>query len=145
MSTCFDLRLICAWDSDHLLVPFAGSCRYQEVGNDVTPNRAIDKFSELTHPVSQLDHACSRLGLCGPGQFGRPLGIRKVKAVGAAMQTRPQAAPLIAYQFGQFQPGVLEVSLTAGGHFPSKVNRVHDILSGPRSSSRQCCTFSGRT
>ena len=44
------------------------------------------------------------------------------------MQTRPQAASLVAYQFGEFLPGALEVSLTASGYFPSKINRVHKIL-----------------
>jgi hypothetical protein len=70
-------------------VPLVGSYRYQEVGNDVTPKWAIHKFSEFTHLVSQLDHACSRFGLCSPEEFGRPLGIRKIVAVGAPMQTRP--------------------------------------------------------
>ena len=111
-------------------VPLVGSQRYQEVGNDITPKWAIYKFREFTHLISQLDHACSRLGLCSPDAFGRPLGIRKIVAVGTPMQTRPQTALLIAYKFGQFQPGVLKVSLTTGGYFPSKINRVHDILSG---------------
>ena len=111
-------------------VPLVGSYRYQEVGNDVTPKWAIYKFSEFTHLVSQLDHASSRLGLCSPEEFGRPLSIRKIVAVGAPMQTRPWTASLIAYKFGEFQPGVLEVSLTTRGYFPSKVNRVHNILSG---------------
>lgn len=77
-----------------------GSYRYQEVGNDVTPKWTIYKFSEFTHLISQLDHACSRFGLCSPDEFGRPLGIRKIVAVGAPMQTRPQAALHIAYKFG---------------------------------------------
>jgi len=41
----------------------------QEVGNDVTPKWAIYKFSEFTHPISQFDHACSRLGLRSPEEF----------------------------------------------------------------------------
>lgn len=119
-----------ACESDPPCVSLVGRYRYQEVGNDVTPKWAIYKFSEFTHLVSQLDHPCGRLGLCSPYEFGRPLGIRKVMAVSAPMQTRPQAAALIAYAFGEFQPGVLEVSLTTRSHFPFKVNRVHDILSG---------------
>jgi len=51
-------------------------------------------------------------------------------AVGAPMQARPQTASLVAYQFGQFPPGLLEVWLTASDDFPSEVNRVRDILSG---------------
>jgi hypothetical protein len=104
--------------------------RYQEVGNDVTAKWAVYQFGAFTHLIAQLDHSCSRLGLCNPDKLGRPLGIRKIMAVAASMQTRPQAASLIAYQFGQFQPGVLEVSLTTGGYFPFEVKRVHDILSG---------------
>ena len=77
-----------------------GSYRYQEVGNDITPKWAIYQFRALKHLVSQLDHACSRLGLCGPEVFGRPLGICEIVAVGAPMQTRPQTASLIAYKFG---------------------------------------------
>ena len=65
-----------------------GSYCHQEVGNDVTPKWAIYKFSELTHLVSQLDHACSRLRLFSPEAFGRPLGIPKIVAVRAPMQTR---------------------------------------------------------
>lgn len=51
-------------------------------------------------------------------------------AVGAPMQARSKAAVRIAYQFGEFQPGVFEVCLTARCHFPSEVNRVHGISSG---------------
>jgi hypothetical protein len=51
-------------------------------------------------------------------------------AVGAPMQARPQPAPLVAYELGEFKPGLLELSFTAGGYFPSKINRVHDILTG---------------
>jgi hypothetical protein len=79
-----------------------GGCRYQKVGNDLTPKRPIYKFSEFTHLISQLDHACTRRGLCSPDEFGRPFGIRKIVAVGAPMQTRPQTASLIAYEFGEF-------------------------------------------
>lgn len=107
-----------------------GHWRYQEVGNDIATKRPIYKFGEFTHLISQLDHACSGLGLCSPDAFGRPLGIRKIVAVGAPMQARPQAALLIAYEFGQFQPGVLEVWLTTGSYFPSEVNRVHDMFVG---------------
>ena len=118
-------------------IPLAGRWRYQEVGNDVAPKWAIYQFSEFAHLVSQLGHACSRLGLYSPDAFGRPLGIRKIMAVGAPMQTRSQTASLIAYQFGEFQPGLLEVSLTTRGYFPSEVNRVHRILSGD-GRSRVC-------
>jgi hypothetical protein len=107
-----------------------GRYRYQEVGNDVATTWAVDKFGECMHLISQLDHACSGLGLCSPEEFGRPLGICEIVAVGAPMQTRAQTASLIAYQFGEFPPGVLEASLMTRGYFPSKVNRVHDILSG---------------
>jgi len=79
--------------------------------------------------MSQFDHAWSRLGPCSPEAFGRPLGIRKIVAVGAPMQTRPQTAVLIAYDFGEFHPGALELRLATLRYFPSKVNRVHTILS----------------
>jgi len=58
------------------------------------------------------------------------LGVRKIMAVGAPMQARSKAAVRISYQSGEFQPGVLEVYLTARGYFPSEVNRVHDIFLG---------------
>jgi len=45
------------------------------------------------------------------------------------MQTRTEAASLIAYQFGEFLPKLLELVLTARDYFPFKVNCVHDILS----------------
>jgi len=110
-----------------MLLP-ACALRYQAVRNDVTPKWAIDKFSEFTHLILQLDHACSWLGLCRPDELGRPLGVRKIVAVGAPMQTRTQTALFIAYEFGQFQPGVLKIWLTARGYFPSEINRVHDTL-----------------
>ena len=94
---------------DRQPVPSAGTCRFQKVGNDVPPKRAIYKLSELTHLMSQLDHARRRLGLCRPNAFGRPLGIGKIVAVAAPMQTRPKTALLVAYQFSEFQPGLLEV------------------------------------
>lgn len=90
--------ITCACECPRRPVPLAGSWRYQEIGNDLTPKWAIDKFSAFTHLISQLGHACGRLGLCRPGEFGGPLGIRKIVAVGAPMQTRPQAASLIAYE-----------------------------------------------
>lgn len=111
-------------------VPLFRSQRYQEVGNDVTMKRAIYKFSAFAYPISQLDHACSRLGLGSPDEFGWPLRISKIVTVGAPVQTRPQTALLIAYEFGEFQPSVFEVSLTARRYLPSEVDRVHDILSG---------------
>ena len=107
-----------------------GSRRYQAVGNDVASNRAFYQLGTFTHPISQFGHACSRLRLCCPRTFGGPLGIRKIMAIGAPMQTRPQAASLIAYQFGQFHPGLLEVRFTARSDFPSEVNCVHTIWSG---------------
>jgi len=110
-------------------VPLAGSGRYQQVGNDLTPDWAVYQFGAFTHPVSQLDHACGRFGLCRPGAFGRPLGIRKIMAIAASIQARSKAAVRIAYQSGEFQPGVLEVCFTAKRYFPSEVNRVHQILS----------------
>jgi hypothetical protein len=116
--------------ADASLFPSVGSYCCQEVGNDLSMNWAINKLSECTHLVSQFDHPCSRLGLCRPDEFGWPLGIRKIVAIGAPMQTRPQTASLIANEFGEFQPGVLEVSLTTGGYFPFKENRVHTILLG---------------
>lgn len=111
-------------------VPLAGSGRYQQIGNDLTPDWTVYQFGAFTHPVSQLDHACSWFGLCRPDAFGRPLGIRKIMAVGAAMQARSQAAVGIANQFSEFQPGLLEVWLTASNYFPFKINRVHNVLSG---------------
>lgn len=112
-----------------LPVPLAGSGRYQQVGDNLTPEWAVYQFGAFTHPVSQFDHACGRFGLCRPGAFGWPLGIRKIMAVGAPMQARAKAAVRIAYQFGQFEPGMLEVCFTAKRYFPSEVNRVHQILS----------------
>lgn len=139
----FDVQKVTGgWSGERLC---SGLCSSgQEVGNDVTPKRAVYKFSEFTHLVSQLDHARSRLGLCSPDKFGRPLGIRKIVAVGAPMQTRPQTAPFIAYEFGEFQPGALEIWLTTRGYFPSEVNRVHDILSGCGRSRAFAKTASGR-
>jgi hypothetical protein len=65
------------------------------------------------------------------------------------MQTRSQTASLIAYKFGESQPGVLEVSLMTRGYFPSKVNRVHNILSGCGAvdilGSRAAASFDGGT
>jgi len=89
----------------------------------------IDEFSAFPHPVAQRGHACSRRGLRRPGVFGRPLGIRKIVILGAAMQTRAEAASFIAYQFGEFQPGLLERRLTASGYFPSEINCVHEVSS----------------
>jgi hypothetical protein len=43
--------------------PLAERCRYQEVGNDVTPKWTICKLCEFKHLVSWLDHAWNRLGL----------------------------------------------------------------------------------
>lgn len=115
-----------------------GSCPNQEVANNVAPNWPLYQFSAFAHPVAQLDHAYSGLGLCRPDEFGRPLGVGKIVAVGAMVQTRPQAAALIAYQFGEFAPGLLELTLTVRSYFPFKVNRMHDILSDwPTSSGRK--------
>jgi hypothetical protein len=106
-----------------------GGGRYQQVGNDVTLKWAIYKFIEFTHLVSQRNHACRRLRLGSPDALGRPLGIGKIVAVGAPMQTRSQAALPIAYKFSEFQPGVFEVMLMTRRYLPSKVNCVHNILS----------------
>jgi len=118
--------------------------RNQEVGNDLTAEWGIDKLSEFTHLVSQLDHACSRLGLCRPNEFGWPLGIRKIVAVAAPMQTRPQTALLIAYEFGEFQPGVLEFLVTSGDYFPFKINSVHKDSFYPSHTHRITWQISSR-
>lgn len=111
------------------MLDLIGSHRYQKVSHDVATKWAFDKFSEFTHPVSQLDHAGGRLGLCSPEGFRWPLRIGEIIAIGAPMQARPQTASLIAYQFGKCQPSVLEVSFITRGYFPFKINSVHTILS----------------
>ena len=44
------------------------------------------------------------------------------------MQTRPEPALLVAYKLGELKPGMLELSFTAWGCLPSKVNRVHNLV-----------------